>query len=118
MTEIPDLPLLRQDEDGPVFREPWEAQAFGMVVSLVDQGRFDWTEWADQLGAEIKAAQRAGDPDLGDTYYLHWLCALEKMVSRKGLVLTEELVDRKAAWADAAAATPHGQPIELAKSTY
>ena len=108
MTEIPDLPLLKKDEDGPVFREPWEAQAFGIVVSLVEQGHFDWTEWAEQLGAEIKAAQRAGDPGLGDTYYQHWLCALEKLVSRKGLVPADELRDRKTAWAEAAAATPHG----------
>ena len=115
MTEIPELPLLKKDEDGPVFREPWEAQAFGIVVSLVEQGHFDWTEWAEQLGAEIKAAQRAGDPDLGDTYYQHWLYALERLVSRKGLVLADELRDRKTAWAEAAAATPHGEPIELQK---
>ena len=115
MTEIPDLPLLRKDEDGPIFREPWQAQAFGMVVSLVEQGHFDWSEWADQLGVEIKAAQAAGDPDLGDTYYQHWLRALEKLVSAKGLVVAEELLDRKAAWAEAAAATPHGEPIELQK---
>ena len=83
--------------------------------SLVEQGLFDWSEWAEQLGVEIKAAQRAGDPDLGDTYYQHWLCALEKLVSSKGLVHVNELLDRKVAWAEAAAATPHGEPIELQK---
>ena len=111
--EIPDLPLLERDEDGPVFREPWEAQAFGMVMELVAQGRFSWAEWSDQLGAEIKAAQATGDPDLGNTYYQHWLRALEVLVVRKGLTSEIELAVRKQDWERAAAATPHGEPILL-----
>ena len=106
-----ELPSLPHDKDGPVFREPWEAQAFAMTLTLHEQGHFTWPEWAECLGAEIAAAQAGGDPDLGDTYYLHWLKALEGLVASKGIVSTEDLARRKEAWDIAAHTTPHGQPI-------
>lgn len=109
--ELPSLP--RDDQGSPVFREPWEAQAFAMAVRLHEAGHFTWTEWAAALAEQIKQAQAAGDPDLGDTYYLHWLAALERLVAAKGLVTADELARRKGEWAEAARATPHGQPIEL-----
>jgi len=109
-----DLPSLPRDEQGsPVFREPWQAQAFAMAVRLHEAGHFTWTEWAAALAEQIRQAQAAGDPDLGDTYYVHWLAALERLVAAKGLVSAEELAQRKEAWAEAARATPHGEPIEL-----
>jgi len=110
---IDELPSLPRDEDGPVFREPWEAQAFAITLTLHEQGHFTWPEWAERLAAEITAAQAGGDPDLGDTYYLHWLKALEGIVASKDIVSPDELVDRKAAWDRAAHATPHGEPIVL-----
>src|SRR5579859_4652478 len=79
---VPGIPC---DAEGPVFREPWEAQAFALAVALHERGLFGWPEWAALLGEEIKAAQRAGDPDTGATYYRHWLAALERMVARKGI---------------------------------
>ena len=109
--ELPDLP--RDEQGSPVFREPWQAQAFAMALRLHEAGHFTWTEWAAALADQIQRAQAAGDPDLGDTYYLHWLAALEQLVAQKGLVGTDELAQRKDAWAEAARATPHGQPIEL-----
>lgn len=109
-TELAGLP---RDDHGPVFREPWQAQAFAMAVRLHEAGHFTWTEWAAALAEEIRRAQAAGDPDLGDTYYLHWLAALERLVAAKGLVGSDELAARKAAWAEAARTTPHGAPIEL-----
>ena len=112
----PDLSILPgapRDADGPLFREPWEAQAFSLAVHLRDKGLFTWAEWADAFGAEIKAAQREGDPDLGDTYYLHWLAALEKLVVAKGAASGAALSETKDAWDRAARATPHGQPIAL-----
>ena len=110
---LDDLPALPRDAEGPVFRAPWEAQAFAMAVKLHEAGCFTWAEWAERLSAEIRAAQERGDPDLGDSYYQHWLATLEGLVAAKGLVAGDELARRKAEWAHAAAHTPHGQPIRL-----
>jgi nitrile hydratase accessory protein len=107
------LPSLPRDADGPVFREPWEAQAFALAVQLQERGLFTWDEWADALGAEIAAAQKAGDADLGNTYYRHWLSALERLVVSKGAASQAGLENTKDAWDRAAKATPHGQPIVL-----
>ncbi|MGC1858893.1 MAG: nitrile hydratase accessory protein, partial [Pseudolabrys sp.] len=79
------VPGLPRDADGPVFREPWEAQAFAMALALHERGVFTWKEWAAALADEIKRAQAAGDPDTGETYYLHWLNTLEKLVADKGV---------------------------------
>ncbi len=102
-----------RDVDGPVFREPWEAQAFALAVSLQQRGLFSWTEWAQILGAEIKRAQAAGDPDTGETYYRHWLAALERIVAEKGVTDRDTLTRYYDAWDHAADRTPHGLPIEL-----
>ena len=102
-----------RDAEGPVFREPWEAQAFAMAVALHERGVFTWSEWAEALGAEIKRAQAQGDPDTGETYYYHWLAALERIVADKGVTDTATLARYTQAWDHAADRTPHGQPIEL-----
>jgi nitrile hydratase accessory protein len=108
-----DLPGFPHDSGGPAFREPWEAKAFAMVLRLHECGLFTWTEWAEALTHEIRAAQSTGDSDSGDTYYQHWLRALESMVARKGAASAEELCKYRRAWAEAAERTPHGQPVEL-----
>ena len=107
------VPGVPRDEDGPVFREPWEARAFAMALALHEAGVFTWKEWAETLGAQIKRAQAAGDPDTGATYYHHWLAALERMVAEKGVSGAAELDRYYHAWDHAADRTPHGQPIEL-----
>jgi nitrile hydratase accessory protein len=107
---IPDIP---RDADGPVFREPWEAQAFAMALSLHARGVFTWAEWAEALGGEIKRAQAAGDPDTGETYYRHWLATLERLVAAKGVASSETLDRYRNAWDHAADRTPHGSPIVL-----
>jgi nitrile hydratase accessory protein len=104
--------------DGPVFAEPWQAHAFAMTLALHERGLFSWTEWADALAAQIKSAQAAGDPDAGDTYYSHWLAALENLVAARGATSTNELAHVREAWDRAAARTPHGQPIELAPDDF
>jgi len=110
MKTFPGQPI---EQDEPVFREPWEAQAFGLVIALHGQGAFSWDEWATALSESIRAAQEAGDPDTGETYYQHWLAALEKLTVSKGLSAPEEMAARKESWKQAYLATPHGQPIEL-----
>jgi nitrile hydratase accessory protein len=107
------LPGQPSDADGPVFREPWEAQAFALALALHQRGLFSWTEWAHALAARIAAAQAAGDADLGDTYYRHWLAALEALVEAKGASSPDELRRYRRAWGRAAERTPHGRPIEL-----
>jgi len=102
-----------RDDLGPVFREPWEAQAFAMTLALHQQGLFSWSEWAEALAAQIAHAQAAGDADLGDTYYRHWLAALETLVAAKGASSSDELSRYRRAWAHAADRTPHGQPLDL-----
>ena len=113
ITEPAWLQGLPAGGDGPVFREPWEAHAFALTVSLHQRGLFSWPEWAMALAAQIGAAKRAGDADLGDTYYRHWLAALETLVKAKGASSSEELARTRDAWGHAAGRTPHGQPIEL-----
>ena len=107
---VPSIPC---DAEGPVFQEPWEAQAFAMTLSLYDRGLFTWPEWAVTLGEEIKRAQAAGDPDTGETYYHHWLAALERIVAEKGVTDSDTLKRYSDAWRHAADRTPHGAPIIL-----
>ena len=115
--ELDRLPLLPRDADGPVFAEAWQAQAFAMTIELSRQGRFTWPEWAEALAAEIAAAQARGDADLGDTYYHHWLAALEKLVAAKELLSTAALAARKAAWRDANHARFGPQGAQIATRT-
>jgi len=102
-----------RDKEGPVFREPWQAQAFALALQLHERGLFTWTEWAAALGDEITKAQAAGDPDTGETYYHHWLATLERIVAAKGLADAGLLARTRDAWQRACARTPHGTPIEL-----
>ena len=112
---MPDiLPQQPHDQDGPVFAEPWQAQAFALAVKLSEQGVFTWSEWATTLSEEIRTAQAKGDADLGDTYYQHWLKALERLVTEKQVLSSTTLSERKQAWRRAYLGTPHGEPIELA----
>jgi nitrile hydratase accessory protein len=112
---LPDLPI---GDDGPVFREPWEAHAFAMAVTLHARGLFTWPEWAAALAVEISRAQDAGDADCGDTYYRHWLATLERLVAEKGVASTETLTRYRNAWDHAADRTPHGKPIELSPEDF
>ena len=107
------LPTIPRDVDGPVFRAPWEAQAFSMAVMLHERGHFTWKEWTNRLADEIAAATARGEDDDGRRYYRHWLAALEHLVVELGIVPAGELRTRYDAWSEAARTTPHGQPIVL-----
>lgn len=115
MRDLDSLPRLPRDEGGPVFAEPWQAQAFALAVRLSEQGHFTWTEWTEALGAQLKAGADRGEPDDGSRYYEHWLAALENLVTQKQLTDTGTLDERKEAWTQAYRATPHGQPVTLDK---
>ena len=112
-----DVPTLPRDTEGPVFKAPWEAQAFAMAVALNERGAFTWKEWATALAEVLAEVQRRGEVDDGTDYYRHWLTALERIVARKGIVTDSLLEHRRHEWEDAARRTPHGKPIELCKSS-
>lgn len=114
--DLHSLPRIPRDTEGPVFRAPWEAQAFAMAVKLHEAGHFTWREWAERLAAELAAASARGEPDDGTRYYEHWLVTLETLVADKGIVARDELAHHADEWAEAARDTPHGKPIELRRS--
>ncbi len=108
------LPQLPKDKEGPVFAEPWQAQAFAMAVRLSERGYFTWKEWAAALADELKAATDRGEPDNdGSHYYHHWLAALERLTTEKRLTDPAALLEYKEAWAEAYRRTPHGKPVQL-----
>ena len=117
-TRFESLPRLPRDKGGPVFAEPWQAQAFALAVKLSEQGYFTWKEWTETLGAEFKAAADRGERDDGSRYYEHWLAALERLVTEKRLTDREAMRERKEAWAEAYRRTPHGKPVELSASEH
>jgi nitrile hydratase accessory protein len=108
-----DVPSIPRGPEGPVFREPWEAQAFAITVALHQRGLFTWNEWTVVLGDQIKQAQARGDPDTSETYYHHWLAALEHIVAKRGVTDAGSLARYRDAWDQAASRTPHGSPIVL-----
>ena len=112
-----DVPSIPCDAEGPVFREPWEAQAFAMALALHERGLFTWNEWAATLSEEIKRAQAAGDPDTGETYYRHWLATLERLIATKG-VATSRRCTAIATPGTAADRTPHGAPDRIAAGRF
>lgn len=91
LEELSALPGLPRDESGPVFAEPWQAQAFALVLELHARGVFGWREWTQALATELRA-----DPhDDGSHYYHHWLCALERLLGELGIADTEALAARR-----------------------
>jgi nitrile hydratase accessory protein len=114
---ITALARLPRDEGGPVFAEPWQAQAFALAVKLSERGHFTWKEWAAALADELGVAAARGEPDDGSHYYEHWLAALERLVMAKGLSDPAAIAARKEAWADAYRHTPHGKPVELGSAS-
>jgi nitrile hydratase accessory protein len=109
--DVRALPRLPRDTEGPVFAEPWQAEAFALTVKLHEAGAFTWPEWAETLSAEL-ARHPADD---GSRYYEHWVSALEALIVDRKLAGPTELSTRKAAWAHAYRHTPHGQPVTLTR---
>jgi nitrile hydratase accessory protein len=112
------VPSIPRNAEGPIFREPWQAEAFALAVSLNERGVFTWREWSAALGDEIKKAQAAGDPDTGETYYEHWLATLERIVAAKHLADAPTLAHTRKAWQRACGRTPHGIAIVLQPSDF
>jgi nitrile hydratase accessory protein len=105
--------LLPRDDEGPVFEEAWQAEAFALTVRLHEARCFTWNEWAATLAAVLREVRDRDEVDDGSHYYDHWLTALERLVIAKQVVSASDLDQRKAAWTQAYLSTPHGQPVEL-----
>ena len=109
------LPRLPRDEGGPVFAEPWQAQAFALAVKLsesVGQGSLrkigkSGPQHSPKNSIPIRA------PTMPLIIYEHWLATLERLVTAKGLSNPAAMLARKEAWAEAYRHTPHGKPVEL-----
>ena len=99
--------------DQPPFAAPWQAHAFALTLALHERGLFTWPQWTAALSAAIARAQERGEPDDGQTYYHHWLDALETLLLERGLADAATLHALEHAWEDAAERTPHGQPVVL-----
>jgi nitrile hydratase accessory protein len=104
---------LPRDEEGPVFEEAWQAEAFALTVRLYEAECFTWNEWAATLAAVLREVRDRDELDDGSHYYGHWLAALERLVTAKQVVSASDLDRRKSAWTQAYLSTPHGQPVEL-----
>jgi nitrile hydratase accessory protein len=112
LLNVPAPPLLR-DNEGNAFRDVWEAQAFAMGNLLIKSGFISQKEWVDIFSKEILAAQAQGDPDRGDTYYNHWMNALERIAIERGVVDKATLTEQQDLWAVAIRNTPHGVALSL-----
>ena len=101
------------DRENTAFSEPWEAQAFAIVVTLSDSGYFTWEEWSNTLAETISHAGADGGPSDGSDYYVNWVTALEQILKHKNLADALSLASLKAEWEQAYKLTPHGKPVFL-----
>ena len=107
----PDFGLLKAKDGEPVFGEQWHAQTLALADLLAKRGVISPAQWADTLGAEIKALK--AEPDDRETYYCAALAALEHVLMESGAITHAELDERQRQWERAYLRTPHGKPVEL-----
>jgi nitrile hydratase accessory protein len=108
----PELGFRKVKDGEPVFGEPWHAQTLALADLLVNRAVISAAQWADALGAEIKA--RKAEPDDRETYYRATLAALERVLMETGAITHGELDERQHQWERAYLRTPHGKPVEFA----
>lgn len=78
------------------FREPWEAKAFAIAVTLSQTGRFTWSEWVDCFSMHVAAATKVeADGGVPKTYYQQWVDAIEELLVAKGMTSREQLVAKR-----------------------
>ncbi|MFZ0660965.1 MAG: nitrile hydratase accessory protein [Candidatus Binataceae bacterium] len=80
-----------------VFSAPWEARAFALALGLSEAGLFSWDEFRAHLIEEVRASDRVRERDGTSNhgeYYQHFLRALERTVTDKGIASAAEIMDK------------------------
>ena len=107
------MPQLPRDEGGPVFAEPWQAQAFAIAVRLSAQGYFTGKSgrlrWRQNWPTPPNGTKRMMARSTITTGLRRW----RNWSPRKDSPIVAALFERREAWADAYRHTPHGQPVQL-----
>ena len=85
---LPDLPSIPRDGDEPVFRQPWEARIFAIIVSLHRQGAFEWKAFQALLIDEVGQTESAGEYR---DYYENWFAAAERLIQSLDIVQPHEI---------------------------
>ena len=98
-------PFKRLD-DGPIFDEAWQAQLLAMVDQMITNSVFSNTLWSETLGANLKAAETAGESDDIDTYYAAVLKTFESLLDQSSNISSANITDKQQAWERAYLSTP------------
>jgi nitrile hydratase accessory protein len=82
------IAALPRDNGEIVFNEPWEATAFGVAMTLTNQGSFPWESFRQQLIKAIEASNGC------EAYYESWSKALHASVINARLLREDEIEER------------------------
>ena len=105
-------PFKRLDGE-PIFDETWQAQLLAMVDQMITNNVFSNSLWSETLGANLKAAEAAGESDDVDTYYAAVLRSFEQLLDQSSSISNQTITDKQQAWERAYLNTPHGHPVVL-----
>ncbi|HSV53072.1 MAG TPA: nitrile hydratase accessory protein [Burkholderiaceae bacterium] len=108
-------PLPLGEDGGPVFAEPWQAELFASTVALSQQGLFSWKHWVEVFSAEIAARPQAVGESGVDAYFRQWLDALESLLTSRGVVSRDDIVDTHEHWRRSYINTEHGHPVQFSR---
>lgn len=82
------------DGEEPTFDSPAQARAFGLVVALSREGAFEWNAFRDELIDRIAGDDGSLETETEQSYYDHWLEAIERLLDENGYVSPAELEER------------------------
>ena len=86
MPLFPDQPI---ESGGPVFKAPWEAQAFSLVIALHESGVFSWPEWVSAFSSNL--AKNKIKDNYSKDYFSIWFFSLVEVLLRKNQISKENL---------------------------
>ena len=101
-------------DGAPGFAEPWQAEAYAIVQTLIESGRIAASEWTSAFGAALRKAAERGAADDSETYYAALVEALSAVLITEGRLNAQEIARRVEDWRAAYLRTPHGKPVTLA----